>query len=258
MKTQSINKGTGRQVSQSVMASHQALALKHCVVITLELVHEERIVNYLHEHTYSYNWILKQDRENSKVRICVWWREDEYRQFCTTPLRSFLKRLKNKARYDKMDISKIMTTDEGVQIVCQGVSGSISKYYLEEPLYPYLRDLLSFDLPRNPEVSRNRTDQKGKCNLILQMIAPLDNLTKINLLQKLATSILPQVSQQLQLFEDENSYILPDPPSPLITEPPDLPYSQRFRAGCLSSHLPIFTPYRTILFTFRNILTRKL
>ena len=122
-----------------------------------------------------------------------------------------------------MDISKIMTTDEGVQIVCQGVSGSISKYYLEEPLYPYLRDLLSFDLPRNPEVSRNRTDQKGKCNLILQMIAPLDNLTKINLLQKLATSILPQVSQQLQLFEDENPYILPDPPSPLITEPPDSP-----------------------------------
>ena len=203
------------------MANHPTLALKHCVVIALPLVDEGRIVNYLYEHTYSYNWILKQDREASKVRICVWWREDEYRQFCTTPLRSFLKRLKNKAQYDRIDISKIMSTDDAVQIVCQGVSGSISKYYLDGPLYPYLRDLLSFGLPPNPEVSHNRTDPKRKCNLILQMIDPLDNLTKINLLQKLATSILPQVSQQLQLSEDGNAYILPDPPSPLVTEAPD-------------------------------------
>ena len=36
MKTQSINKGTGRQVSQTVMASHQALALKQ---------QEPRVVN---------------------------------------------------------------------------------------------------------------------------------------------------------------------------------------------------------------------
>ena len=212
-----------RYVYQTVMASHQPMSMRHCVVITLELVDEDRIVKYLHEHVYSYNWILKENRETNKVQICVWWREDEYRQFCTTPLRSFLKRLKNKAQYAKMDISRIMTTDEGVQIVCQGVPGSISKYYLEEPLYPYLRELISFGFRQNSEFSRNRTDRKGKCNLILQMVAPLDNLTKINLLQRLAMSILPQVSQQLQLFEDENAYILPDPPSPLVTEPPDSP-----------------------------------
>ena len=200
-----------RRVYQAVMASQ-----KHCVVITLQLVDEERIVKYLYEHVYSYNWILKQEREAKKVRICVWWREDEYRQFCITPLRSFLKRLKNKAMYDKMDISKMMTTNEGVQAVCQGVLGSISKYYLEAPLYPYLRKLLSFEPPQSGEISDIRTNQKEKCNLILQMVAGLDIPSKLGMLQKFTSIIVPQVKQELRQYQHESER---NPPSPLITEP---------------------------------------
>ena len=51
-------------------ATHSALD-KHCVVIELELVDEDRILKYLYEHVYSYNWISRQDRENGKVRLCV-------------------------------------------------------------------------------------------------------------------------------------------------------------------------------------------
>ena len=69
---------------------------KRCVIIELELVDKERIVKYLNEHVYSYNWILRDDVENRKVRLCVWWREYEHKLFSVTPLRSFLKRLKNK------------------------------------------------------------------------------------------------------------------------------------------------------------------
>ena len=203
------------------MATQDVLHM-HCVVIELELVDEGRIVKYLYEHVYSYNWILREDKEAGKVRLCVWWREEEYKQFCTTPLRSFLKRLKNKAGYDKIIISKTMTTEEGVQTVCNGALGCISKYYVEGPLYPYLREVLSFDPPQNVESSPGRTDQKEKCNLILQMTSTLDISTKLNLLQKLTSAILPQVKQKLhdnQWLSEEKPYILPDQPSPLITEP---------------------------------------
>ena len=189
---------------------------RHCVIIELELVDEERIVKYLYEHVYSYNWILREDKEAGKVRLCVWWREDECRQFCSTPLRSFLKRLKNKAGYEKINISKTLTTDGGVQTLCDGALGSISKYYVEGPLYVYLHELLSLDPPQRMESS----PEKEKCNRILQMISNLDMPAKLDLLQKFTSALVPQINQQL---DTSKPYILPDPPSPLITEPPDSP-----------------------------------
>ena len=186
------------------MATQDVLS-RHCVIIELELVDEERIVKYLYEHVYSYNWILREDKEAGKVRLCVWWREDECRQFCTTPLRSFLKRLKNKAGYDKIIISRTLTTEGGVQTLCNGVLDCISKYYVEGPLYVYLRELLS------PE--------KEKCNRILQMVSTLDMSAKLDLLQKFTSSLVPQVKQQLDVhLPEEKPYVLPDSPSPLITE----------------------------------------
>ena len=124
---------------------HSAMEHTSCVVIELERADEGRLLKYLSEHVYSYNWILKENEEDSKVRVCVWWRKEDHKQFSTTPLRSFLKRLKNKTMFD-LEISGRMTT-EGVQRVCKGVCGSISKYYLEAPLYPYLSGLLSVDPP---------------------------------------------------------------------------------------------------------------
>ena len=187
----------------------------HCVVIELERVDEGRILKYLYEHVYSYNWILKEDEETNKVRVCVWWREEDYRQFCTTPLRSFLKRLKNKAVYDSIKISKRMSMEEGIQTVCKGVRGSISKYYLEAPLYPYLCGLLSVDPPgiEEPKIELN---PNTKCNLILKIVDPLDISAKLDLLQKITTNVaihVKRLSEDKRLSEEFDENV----PSPLIT-----------------------------------------
>ena len=187
----------------------------HCVVIELERVDEGRILKYLYEHVYSYNWILKEDEETNKVRVCVWWREEDYRQFCTTPLRSFLKRLRNKAVYDSIRISKRMSTEEGIQTVCKGVRGSISKYYLEAPLYPYLRGLLSLDPPgtEEPQIESNPST---KVNLILKTVDTLDISAKLDLLQKIATTVAVEV-KRLEKLQRRLSEVDENPPSPSIT-----------------------------------------
>ena len=91
-------------VHQAAMATRDVLS-RYYVVIELDLVDEERIVKYLYEHDYSYNWILREDKEAEKVRLYIWWREGDCSRFCATPLRSFLKRLKNKVGYEKIIIS---------------------------------------------------------------------------------------------------------------------------------------------------------
>ena len=140
------------------------------------------LLKYLSERVYCYNWILKEDEENSKVRLCVWWRKD-YKQFSTTPLRSFLKRLKNKTMFGPK-ISERMRTEEGVQRVCKGVCGSISKYYLEEPLYTHLRGLLSegigesnSDEADSPVISP-RLDISAKLDIILKIVAGVEAKVK--------------------------------------------------------------------------------
>ena len=107
-------------VYQTVMATQQDVLARHCVVVELLQADEERILKYLYKHVYSYQWILREDKETGMVRLCIWWREGDYKQFCTTPLRSFLKRLKNKAGYEKMSISKTLTTKAGVHDLCNG------------------------------------------------------------------------------------------------------------------------------------------
>ena len=122
-----------------------------CVVIELEQTSEERFLGYLSGRKGDYNWILKESIEDpSKVKACVWWRRDK--AFFNTPLRSFLKRLKNKRTFETRDgcwfkpvyvyISGKMSTEKGVEMVCKGAPGSITKYHLEIPLYPYLSGLI--------------------------------------------------------------------------------------------------------------------
>ena len=208
---------------QTVMATQQDVLARHCVIIELHRADEERILRYLYEHVYSYQWILREDKETGMIRLCIWWREGDYKQFSTSPLRSFLKRLKNKAGYEKMSISKTLTTKEGVHGLCNGDLQCISKYYAEGPLYMYLREVLSLDPPQMVESS----PKKEKCNYILQMVSSLDMSTKLDLLQKFTSSIVPQVKRELDFYqsvpEEKPPYILPNPPSPLFTDPGNPP-----------------------------------
>ena len=53
-----------------------------CVVIELELPAEEQLLKYLSERKSSYNWILKGNNEaKPKVRVCVWWKKEDYKEF---------------------------------------------------------------------------------------------------------------------------------------------------------------------------------
>ena len=220
----------------------------HCVVIELERVDEGRILKYLYEHVYSYNWILKEDEETNKVRVCVWWREEDYRQFCTTPLRSFLKRLRNKAVYDSIRISKRMSTEEGIQTVCKGVRGSISKYYLEAPLYPHLRGLLSVDPPgtEEPEIELN---PNTKCNPILKIVDPLDISAKLDLLQKITANVAKHVmrlSEDKRLSEEFDENV----PSPLVTHTSESTTSSLFTEPTMELEDPFLPmmPYAPSMF----------
>ena len=211
-----------RHVCLSVMATHKDVSFSHCVIIELKRVDEEQILKYLYEHVYSYQWILREDKETESIRLCVWWRESEYKLFCTSPLRSFLKRLRYKGGYEKIHITKTLTTKAGIDSLCNGDHNCISKYYAEGPLYMYLREVLSLGPPQIMESSPG----KEKRNHIIQMVSSLDTLSKLDLLQKLASTIVPQVKRELDFYQrppEENPYILPDPPSPLITEPSDSP-----------------------------------
>ena len=211
-----------RNVRQSVMATQKDVLFRHCVIIELHRADEERILKYLYEHVYSYQWILREDKETESIRLCVWWRENECRLFCTSPLRSFLKRLKNNAGYEKIHISRTLTTKEGIDTLCNDDLGCINKYYAEGPLYVYLREVLSLEDPPMVELS----PEKEKCNRILQMTSTLGMAAKLDLLQKFTSALVPRINQQL---DTSRPYILPDPPSPLITEPSDSSYSHCFR-----------------------------
>ena len=162
-----------------------------CVVIELELAAEERLLKYLSGRKSDYNWILEEtDEEQPKVRVCVWWRKEK--EFFSTPLRSFLKRLKNKQMFDPKvpgririkpmfdpKISGRMSTEEGVQRVCKGVRASISKHHLELPLYPYLSGLLLDGPPGIGEYESNEAIMDGGDPNMLNILGKLNLLLEI-------------------------------------------------------------------------------
>ena len=149
-----------------------------CVVIELELTGEDRFINYLLVRKNDYNWILRESMEDpSKVKACVWWCRNK--EFFNTPLRSFLKRLKNK-HVPGLKVSGKMATEKGVQLVCKGIPGTIIKYHLGPPLYRTLRRLLQventlFSNETPPPISK---DGDGGCdNSILGgILQKLDDL----------------------------------------------------------------------------------
>ena len=197
-----------------------------CVVIELELSGEGRFINYLLGRKCDYNWTLKESIEDpSKVKACVWWRKDK--EFFNTPLRSFLKRLKNKRVFDDDSasfksvytpkISGTMSTEKGVQMVCKGIPGSIVRYYLEMHLYPCLSGLLhdvppfhaedSNEVPPPIEDSKEVNESGGESILG-------DILQKLNQLHGLINGIADMRNQINRLCENmvRDVYSDYDPP----------------------------------------------
>ncbi len=73
--------------------------VSRCVLITTEEHIWVNILPYLFKKREKYNWILNRPKDsekspNDKVEVFVWWSGDV--MFSATPLRSHLKRLKQK------------------------------------------------------------------------------------------------------------------------------------------------------------------
>ncbi len=97
-----------------------AMDLSRCVLITTEEHIWVNILPYLLKKREEYNWILNRLKDseklpNDKVEVFVWWSEKT--MFSATPLRSYLKRLKqkagvnqNKKRKECFQISKSIKT----------------------------------------------------------------------------------------------------------------------------------------------------
>ena len=92
-----------------------------CVVIEFDVPVQDVLLKYLSKNEDNYNWILTAFCE---IRVCVWWKKNV--EFSTTPLRSFLKRLKSKIPINSyLRISRKMSSKEGVQKVYNGNRGDI-------------------------------------------------------------------------------------------------------------------------------------
>ena len=180
-----------------------------CVVIGLKLSSAECLLKYLLPRKDDYNWILKESNEDpSKVQVCVWWRKDK--EFFNTPLRSFLKRLKNKLVLGQQpNISGKMSTEKGVQMVCKKVPGSITKYHLELPLYPCLSGLL----PSAPlqigdcnEVGGSDESPCGKA-ILENILQKLNHLLEVVYDMSAEVRTLPKLNILLEAIGDMASQI---------------------------------------------------
>ncbi len=95
-----------------------AMDLSQCVLIKTEEHIWENILPYLFKKKEEYNWILNRPKDsekfpNDKVEVFVWWSEKA--MFSATPLRSYLKRLKQKDGVNRnkkcFEISKSTKTE---------------------------------------------------------------------------------------------------------------------------------------------------
>ena len=156
-----------------------------CVVIETAPSDEERVLKYLSHKTHKsmYNWILK---ENDKIRVWVWWEKRIWKEFSSTPLRSFLKRLGKKSTYP-ITISHRMSTDAGVQRVCDHKSGSISEYHLESKLLWHLRGLLAGEAPGMADDGNQNVSDVVKMKHTI--------VTKLDLILKNIVNILTQLKR---------------------------------------------------------------
>ena len=190
-----------------------------CVVIEFDGTGQEPLIRYLSKNSLSYNWIVTAF-DDFITRVCVWWAKNV--EFSTTPLRSFLKRFKNKMTIDSyFKISRKMSTQEGVRKVYGGNGPAMltldalqrsSIYYLTSPVREHVIGL-QLQEPNNEEPNNEEEPTNEEIKV--------DDSTKLDLLLKITTRIATQVKKlsQLDALQPviEPNEVMEDTPSLLIT-----------------------------------------
>ena len=182
-----------------------------CVVIEFDGASQETLLRYLSKNDLSYNWIVTAFDE---IRVCIWWTKNV--EFSTTPLRSFLKRFKNKMPIDSyLKISRKMSTCEGVRKV-YGRNGPVmltldalqrsSIYYLTRPVREHVIGL-RLQEPNNEEPDNEEPDNEEPTPLRVgdppmadkDREFKLDISSKVDLLLKITARIATEVKKLSQL-----------------------------------------------------------
>ena len=199
-----------------------------CVVIEFDRVSQETLLRYLWKNDLSYNWIVTAFDE---IRVCIWWTKNV--EFSTTPLRSFLKRFKNKMPLDSyLKISRKMSTQEGVRKVYAG-NGPVMLtldalersciYYLTRPVREHVIGLQlqepNNEKPVNEEPTPLRVGDPPMTDKDREF--KLDISSKIDLLLKITARITTEVKKLSQLVAVqlviEPAEVMEDTSSSVIT-----------------------------------------
>ena len=131
-----------------------------CVLITAEEHIWKNTAQYLSKRCSKYNWIVNRpkDSEKSEVEVFVWW--DGKGVFSATPLRSYLKSLKQKNHKECFKISKAVKTKS---IVRKLVDSTKTHYwddgFVGKELMEYLKVRI-LELRRKLKVTGKTEQQK--------------------------------------------------------------------------------------------------
>ncbi len=153
--------------------------LSRCVLITTEEHIWVNILPYLFKKREEYNWILNRPKDsekfpNDKVEVFVWWCEKA--MFFTTPLRSYLKRLKqkdgvnrNKKRKECFEISKSIKTES---ILKKLIRSAGTHYWDDSFIGKELSEYLEAGVLRLKKVSESKVTKESSIEVIGQQSEP--------------------------------------------------------------------------------------
>ena len=215
-----------------------------CVVIEFDGANQETLLKYLSKNDLSYNWIVTAFDE---IRVCIWWTKNV--EFSITPLRSFLKRFKNKMPLDSyLKISRKMSTQEGVRKVYGGNGPAMLTldalqrsciYYLTRPVCEHVIGLQlqepnneqpgNFFEPHNIEPTPLRVGDPPVADKDREF--KLDISSKIDLLLKITARIATQIKNlkkipiqpdPIEVMEDTTSSVITHADVPLQPMQPEV------------------------------------
>ena len=169
-----------------------AMDLSRCVLITTEERIWENIFPYLFKKREEYNWILNRPKDsekfpNDKVEVFVWWCEKA--MFSTTPLRSYLKRLKqkdvsqkdggsqNKKRKECFEISKTIKTES---ILKKLIRSTKTHYWDDSFTGKELSEYLETGILRLKKGSESKVTKQPSMEVVEQQSEPQPSTSQQN------------------------------------------------------------------------------
>ncbi len=152
--------------------------LSHCVLITTDEHIWANILPYLFKKREEYNWILNRPKDskkfpNDKIEVFVWWSGKA--MFSATPLRSYLKRLKqkdgvrNKKRKECFEISKRIKTKSILKKLIQSAG---THYWDDSFIGKELSEYLEAGVLRLKKVSESEVTKELSAEVVEQQSEP--------------------------------------------------------------------------------------